>query len=715
MKHERRYKKSMPVEKSMFSNRLKPFLIIVFSIVLLSSCVLAFTPSASHADTVEHATPSASIQGEGTGNAMSARDVAQQVREDARSMLERAPASWNTETIRYIFRWLAALPAKMPALFRFITEKSFSLALLSSIVLIILISAALYRFVAREKVQRWVEEEAIPLLDRIPAKLVPYIVFLCKIAVASLVPLLLLGVVTLAGNSGVLSETWFRLTGGLLGLWAIGSVSINLLNGLLTGEVLSFCPRYGRAIFGLLRLFLVYVLAVLGLSIVANAISIPGDVLAFLQFVIHLSIVFASFFLLFRKTAFLSLLPDLPHRSYQAFHRFLVRGYFALIILTGAVGFLWCLGFNRFAEAFFKKTWAVAGVYVGIMAAHHFIQAALRRWSESKARDEAAQYFSRAARSLLRYAALVTGALLVLHLLGLLDPLRRIMSFPIYTVGTSSISLWSLVKAVLVLLAFTYVSRLLQAYLDYKFYPSMGIETGLAYALNTMLKYAFIVIGILFALKFVGFDPRLLLVFAGTAGIGIGLGLKDIAASMISGFGLIFGRKVRKGDWIKIGDTVGMVSDIFLRSTNIRTRDNIEYIIPNNEFTSKTIVNYSLTSPLVRVHIPVGVSYGADPQEVRKILVQCAEKQSYVSQYEKPRVWFCEFADSSINFELLVWADIRRISENEIRSRLYFVIFEVLQAAGIEIPFPQRDIHIRSGPDLPPAPSNPDDQGFKTG
>ncbi len=244
-----------------------------------------------------------------------------------------------------------------------------------------------------------------------------------------------------------------------------------------------------------------------------------------------------------------------------------------------------------------------------------------------------------------------------------------------------------------------YVSELLQTYLDYKLYPSLGIETGLAYALNTFLKYLFIVTGLLFALRFVGLDLRVLMVLAGTAGIGIGFGLQSIAANMISGFIIIFGRKLRKGDWVQVGETVGMVSDIYLRATKVLTRDNIEYVIPNNEFITKTIVNYTLTSPFIRVHIPVGVSYDADPQEVKKLLLSCAEKEPGVARYDKPKVWFASLGDSSVNFELLVWVDIRRFSQKEIRSRLNFQIFEALRKASIQIPFPQREIHVRSSLD----------------
>jgi small-conductance mechanosensitive channel len=210
------------------------------------------------------------------------------------------------------------------------------------------------------------------------------------------------------------------------------------------------------------------------------------------------------------------------------------------------------------------------------------------------------------------------------------------------------------------------------------------------------LKYTLIVIGLLISLKAVGLDLRFLLVFAGAAGIGIGLGLQSIAANVVSGFTLIFGAKVRKGDWVEVKNTLGFVTDIFLNATRIRTRDNIEYLIPNSNFVSDTIVNYSLTSPMIRITVPVGVSYNADPRVVEKILLDVASKEPMVTHYQSPVVRFLDYGDNSINFDLLVWIDVRETPRRKLRSNLYFAIFDELKKAGIEIPFPQRDIHLRS-------------------
>jgi small-conductance mechanosensitive channel len=141
---------------------------------------------------------------------------------------------------------------------------------------------------------------------------------------------------------------------------------------------------------------------------------------------------------------------------------------------------------------------------------------------------------------------------------------------------------------------------------------------------------------------------------------------------------------------------MGMVTDIYLRATKVRTRDNIEYLIPNSDLISNTIVNYSLSSPMIRIALPVGVSYSANPRDVERIIIEVAKKEQLVSDHEEPFVRFVEYGDSSINFELLVWIDVRSVPRRKVRSALYFAIFDEFKKTGIEIPFPQRDVHIRS-------------------
>ena len=251
------------------------------------------------------------------------------------------------------------------------------------------------------------------------------------------------------------------------------------------------------------------------------------------------------------------------------------------------------------------------------------------------------------------------------------------------------------------IVTFLLFSRLLRAWLDYKVYPSLGVDEGLAYAINTFVNYFLLIIGLLLAMRAVGLDLRVLLVMAGAIGIGVGFGLQNMAANLFSSFTLVFGRRIKKGDWIQIDEALGSVKEVGLAATRVWTRDNVELIIPNSDLTSKAIINYSLSEPLVRIHVPVGVSYRSNPEEVTKILLDAAEGNPSLSKDREPSVWFTEYGESSLNFELLVWIDVRKVSEKQVRSELYYVIFEAFDKAGIEIPFPQRDIHIRSGVSLP--------------
>lgn len=620
--------------------------------------------------------------------------------EAERRLFVDTPAGWNLDTIRFLYGWTASLPKKIPDFIQYAMEQGRLVGVLGSVLLIVFSAAVLYGLFGQKRVLRKVKEELQPLWERFPALSRPYFLSLIRVLVSSLLPVLLLGVFLLIEDIIHSKVAWFLLIEKLLGLWAAGALVGGLLWETFMGGLLPFCPRYGKNLFRSLRLVLICLAA--GIAIVwgAEALQPRADVLAFSKFAVSLIIVFILSSILLKKTTLLSLLPVIPNRGYAGFVRFLDRFYTPLVLVTFLAGILWCFGYRRLSAAIWIKTWGVAGAYVLTMISYHTLSQHLRKLSEREdhLRDEAARFFFQSARTFLRYAAAAVASLIILHLLGFLAPLYYAVSVPVYTIGETPISFWVIFEAGAILFAFIYASRLLQAYLDYKIYPFAGVDTGLAYALNTFLRYLFLTAGFVCALRVVGLDLRVLMVFAGAVGIGTGLGLQNITANLISGFILVFGRKLRKGDWIKVGDKLGMVTHIYLRATRVWTRDNIEYIVPNTDFISKQIVNYTLTSPIVRVFIPVGVSYDTSPLEARKILLAIAEQQPMVMQHRKPEVRIARFGDNSIDLELLVWIDISKIAEKDIRSRLYYSIFEAFSEAGIELPVPQRDIHIRSGP-----------------
>jgi small-conductance mechanosensitive channel len=646
----------------------------------------------------KEAKPEISISSD-MGGAMirEASRVKEELQKQAESLFERDPLGWDWDTIEYLYESILSLPLKIPAITRNVMEQGRLLGVAGSLIMLIFMLAIFYSIMGHKRVMKRVAIQVKPFAEKLPERVYPYILSLIKIVVESLIPLILLGFFSLINALIAYDAAWFQLLGRVIILWTIGRVVNGLLRELLTQDLFPAASEYGDTIYRSARLILLY--ALIGMAGFASieAFNIRQDALALLRFAVSISIVIVLFLLFLKKKALLSLLPQLPYKSYQWFLHIIDKYYIPLILFSFIASLLWCLGYHRLGQVVLTKIWASVGAFVVIMLIYHSLQAAVQRWSEKvDPSDEAAKLLVRSSRSGLLYATAIATVIIVLNLLGLLGPLQQLMSFGVFRLGATQVTLWILIRAAFIIFAFFYISRLLQAYLDYKIYPSLGIDEGLGYALNTFLKYATLILGFLMALKIVGIDLRFLLVFAGAIGIGIGLGLQNMAANIISGFSIIFGGKIRKGDWIETGDTLGTITDIGLGSTKVRTRDNIEYLIPNSTLISNTIVNYSLSSPMIRVEIPVGVSYDADPKAVEKILLGIAQNEPLVENFRAPAVRFVELGDNSINFLLQVWIDVQKTARKRIRSQLYYAIFDALQQAGIEIPYPQRDLHVRS-------------------
>ncbi|TFG49306.1 MAG: mechanosensitive ion channel [Candidatus Brocadiia bacterium] len=543
----------------------------------------------------------------------------------------------------------------------------------------------------------WVEHRVEPLSKYIPKATYPFVMSGIKVVVSALIPLLLLGAYALISAMIDYSAVWFQLIGRLIGFWAVGSLLLRLLKESLTRDLFQVTAQHGGTLYRWARLALLYALFGVAAYWTAEVFEIHEDVLALLRFAISVSVTVVLLILHLNKKSFISFLPTRPIRSYMQFRRFLERYYFPLLFVSFLAALLWCVGYRALGRLVLIKIWFTGAAFVLIMLLYYTLQRFLSNWFQRLDHtDENARMFVNALKSILKYATIAATLIIGLNMFGLLNPLQRIMSFPIFHLGETTVTFWLIVIAILSLLAIFSVSRLAQSYFDYKLYPTFGIDPGLGYALNTIFKLIVLGIGILFALNILGINLRFFLVFTGAIGIGVGLGLQDIAANVISGFTIIFGGKIRKGDWVEVGSMFGEVTDIFLRATKVRSRDNIEYLVPNSHIIPNTMVNYSLSSPLIRIELPVGVSYKADPRQVEKILLAVAENEPLVDKTHIPAVRFVEYADNSINFELLVWINVRKTPRRLVRSNLYFVIFEELAKAGIEIPFPQRDIHIRS-------------------
>ncbi len=240
--------------------------------------------------------------------------------------------------------------------------------------------------------------------------------------------------------------------------------------------------------------------------------------------------------------------------------------------------------------------------------------------------------------------------------------------------------------------------------LESNWLPKTSMARGGREAMVTVTGYIMFIIAALVALSVAGFDFSNIAIIAGALSVGIGFGLQNIVNNFVSGLILLFERPIRKGDWIMVGNTEGYVQDIRIRSTRIITFDQSDVIVPNSELISNQVTNYMLENIRGRAIIKVGVAYGSDVEKVRYILTQVAEENELVikdGSSPKPLVLFRGFGDSALEFELRVhlYNVDRRLSTI---SNLNFAIDKAFREEGIEIPFPQRDVHVKTLPDKAP-------------
>jgi small-conductance mechanosensitive channel len=216
------------------------------------------------------------------------------------------------------------------------------------------------------------------------------------------------------------------------------------------------------------------------------------------------------------------------------------------------------------------------------------------------------------------------------------------------------------------------------------------------FALAKITRYVVVVIGTLAAIASVGIRLDALLAASAVLLVGIGFGLQNIAQNFVSGLILLIERPVARGDFVQIGRAFGSVVDVGMRATQVVTRDEVTIIVPNSELITAQMINHSVPTPNLRVGVRVGVAYGSDTDRVREVLLGVARADPEVLSEPGPDVRFDDFGDSSLDFSLLVWIANPR-EDQRIASRLRFAIDAAFRAAGIQIPFPQRDVHIRSG------------------
>lgn len=271
----------------------------------------------------------------------------------------------------------------------------------------------------------------------------------------------------------------------------------------------------------------------------------------------------------------------------------------------------------------------------------------------------------------------------------------RLFQYKLFEINRTPVTLSSILMFIVVITLFYILSRLFQNLLRSKILTHFRIDKGTQFTLSRISHYLVMVIGLIVGFQFVGIDLSGLAVIVGLLSVGIGFGLQNITSNFIAGIILLFERPIKIGDRVTVGHTEGDVVAINMRSTTVQSLNNIAFIVPNSEFISTQVINWSHGDPKVRLVVEVGVSYHSDLDSVVQALREVADESPYVLKTPEPDVLLSSFGDSAWNMELRVWlSDPYRYYF--IRSEINCAIVRKFRQHGIEIPFPQRDLNIRS-------------------
>ena len=293
-----------------------------------------------------------------------------------------------------------------------------------------------------------------------------------------------------------------------------------------------------------------------------------------------------------------------------------------------------------------------------------------------------------------KFISTTVWSVVALHLVGWLQPVIEGMDRLAIDVGGSHFSLLMIVKLVLLSALYLMLAFWISGVVEQRMRASRHINASMRVGLSKVIKFVLVTVAILIALTEAGLNLATLTVFGGALGVGIGFGLQKIVSNFISGFILLGDRSIRPGDVITVGDNYGWVKELRARYIVVRNRDGVETLIPNENLVTTDVINWSYSDRKVRVRVPVQISYADDPEQAMAIMLEAGQQHPRALEDPEPVVRLMEFADSGIALELRVWMTDPQEGVGNIKSDINLAIWHGFKAAGITIPFPQRDVNL---------------------
>ncbi len=284
-----------------------------------------------------------------------------------------------------------------------------------------------------------------------------------------------------------------------------------------------------------------------------------------------------------------------------------------------------------------------------------------------------------------------------LHMLGWLPAVLEELDGMAMKLGSARISVLTVIQFVLAAALLWLLAQWLGRVIENRISRAAYVNVGMQVALVKLSKFVLMVLAFLLALDAVGIDLTALAVFGGALGVGLGFGLQRIASNFISGFIVLFDRSIRPGDVITIDNKLGWVQELHARYVVVKDRDGVERLIPNEMLITNEVINWSYSDRNVRLRIPVSISYDNDPEQALALLDEAAKANPRVLDDPAPTSRLMGFGDNGIELELRVWIRDPEAGMGSVRSDINRAIWRAFRDAGIVIPYPQRDLHIRSG------------------
>lgn len=286
--------------------------------------------------------------------------------------------------------------------------------------------------------------------------------------------------------------------------------------------------------------------------------------------------------------------------------------------------------------------------------------------------------------------------LYIFHLNG---PWLNLLQHIDFNLGKIHISLLTLFRAVLIVLVLYWLSRNLLFLLQFWLTAESGLTPAVQILLYKLLVIFLFCVSVVVVLQYMGLGLTVFALFSGALGLGLGFGLQKVFANLVSGFIILADKSIKPGDVIQLGDKFGWINFLGTRYTSVIARNGTEHLIPNENLVTSEVINWSYSNNLVRLEIPVGVSYGSDLEKARDLMLEAAATSPRVLKDPQPACYLAGFGDSTVNLELRVWLNDPQNGIGSVRSNLLWGIWHRFHEHGIELPFPQRDLHFKSFPE----------------